>query len=203
LQGNAPLAGFDIYLNGFHPMKDHPEMQVEAHHFCRQVNEDFAKCVLFDGNTRDANLNGVEYMVSEKLFDSLPGEERQFWHPHNYEILSGQLVGSGLPDPAEKELMRKKVNSYGKTWHLWMTDRGDKLQLGAPMLRWSFNRDGEERPAMLAERDRKLGTDTGEKRRSRQDLVPLARPQEGVDALKDKFGRTSRPIPGVMDKRGK
>ena len=28
LQGNAPLAGFDIYLNGFHPMKEHPEIHV-------------------------------------------------------------------------------------------------------------------------------------------------------------------------------
>jgi hypothetical protein len=64
LQGNAPLAGFDIYLNGFHPMKEQPEMQVEAHHFCRQVNEDFAQCALFDGNTRAANLNGIEYIIS-------------------------------------------------------------------------------------------------------------------------------------------
>jgi hypothetical protein len=95
VQTNAPAGQLDVYLVGFHPMKEQPEHQMEAHHFCRQVNEDFAQCVLFDGNTRDANLNGVEYMVSEKLFDSLPGEERQFWHPHNYEILSGQLVGSG------------------------------------------------------------------------------------------------------------
>ena len=76
LQGNAPLAGFDIYLNGFHPMKDHPEMQVEAHHFCRQVNEDFAQCALFDGNTRTANLNGIEYIISEKLYGRLPPDER-------------------------------------------------------------------------------------------------------------------------------
>jgi hypothetical protein len=28
-----------------------------AHHFCTQVNEDFAQCVPFDGNTRDASLS--------------------------------------------------------------------------------------------------------------------------------------------------
>ncbi|MBW8897482.1 MAG: DUF1264 domain-containing protein, partial [Massilia sp.] len=74
LQGNAPLAGFDIYLDGFHPMKDNPEMQVEAHHFCRQINEDLAQCVLFDGNTRTANLNGIEYIISEKMYGILPPE---------------------------------------------------------------------------------------------------------------------------------
>lgn len=35
LQSNAPLQPFDVYLVGFHPMKDHPDMQVEAHHYCK------------------------------------------------------------------------------------------------------------------------------------------------------------------------
>ncbi|HWL28584.1 MAG TPA: DUF1264 domain-containing protein, partial [Burkholderiaceae bacterium] len=109
LQGNSPLGPFDVYLVGFHPMKDHPEQQTEAHHYCSQVNEDFAQCVLFDGNSRDANLNGIEYIISEKAFDSLPQEERQYWHPHNGEILSGQLVAPGIPEVAEKTLMKQKM----------------------------------------------------------------------------------------------
>jgi hypothetical protein len=42
--------------------------------------------------------------------------------------------------------------------------------------------------------------DTDEVRRARQDLVKLAKPQEGVDALKDKFKGPLKPIPGVVDK---
>lgn len=38
LQSNSPLKGFDVYLDGFHPMKDKPEIQMEAHHYCHQVN---------------------------------------------------------------------------------------------------------------------------------------------------------------------
>ena len=71
-QSNAPLRSFDIYLVGFPPMKDSPEDQMEAHHYCHQLNEDFAQCALFDGNTQDANLNGIEYIISEKLFSTLP-----------------------------------------------------------------------------------------------------------------------------------
>lgn len=199
LQRQAPLAGMDVYLVGFHPMKEDPQHQMEAHHFCRQVNEDFAQCALFDGNTGDANLNGIEYIISEKLFNSLPEKERQYWHPHNYEILSGQLVGPGLPDVAEKELMRGKMNSYGKTWHVWSTGTGDKLPLGEPMLAWSFNRDGEDRPGLVEARDKTMGIDTSRKREQRQDLVPMARPQSGVDALNGKFGRPTSSIPGVVD----
>lgn len=56
LQTDAAPASLDIHLVGFHPMKDNAMHQMTAHHFCRQVNEDFAQCALFDGNTRDANL---------------------------------------------------------------------------------------------------------------------------------------------------
>jgi hypothetical protein len=205
LQSAAPLRGYDIYLVGFHPMKERPDQQMEAHHYCRQANEDFAQCVLFDGNTSTANMNGVEYIISEKLFTTLPAEEKQLWHPHNGEILSGQLVAPGLPLGAEHELMKKKMNSYGKTWHMWNTGHagksGDKLPLGSPMLAWSFNRDGEMQPGLLEARDRRVKIDSSTHRKNRADLAPLARPQMGVDELKGKFGRQTRDIPGVVDQQ--
>jgi hypothetical protein len=201
LQKDSPLDPMDVYLVGFHPMKEDPHHQMEAHHFCRQVNEDFAQCALFDANTRDANLNGIEYIISAKLFDSLAADEKQYWHPHNAEILSGQLVAPGLPDVAEKELMRGKMNSYGKTWHVWMTDQGHKLPQGKAMLAWSFNRDGEARPGLVEERDRKMSINSQDVRNNRQDLRSLAKPQMGVDALNGKFGRPTKEIPGVVDAR--
>jgi hypothetical protein len=204
LQDNTPAARFDIYLVGFHPMKEHPEQQFEAHHYCHQRNQDFAQCVLFDGNTKAANLHGVEYIISEKLFASLPEDERKYWHPHNGEILSGQLVAPGIPEAAENALMKDKMNSYGKTWHLWNTGHqghpNDALPLGEPMLAWSFNRDGEALPGLVAARDERMKMSTEKKRGSRAELKALARPQSGVDDLKGKFGRPTTEIPGVTNK---
>lgn len=199
LQTDAPLDGMDVYLVGFHPMKDDPAHQMEAHHFCRQVNEDLAQCALFDGNAGDANLNGIEYIISERLFETLPREERRYWHPHNYEILSGQLVAPGIPDVAEHELMEGKMNSYGKTWHVWDTrsEAGTDLPLGEPMLAWSFNRDGEAQPGLVEARDERMDLDSEETRRERADLVDLARPQAGVNDLHGRFARPTREIPGV------
>ncbi|HEX5078944.1 MAG TPA: OBAP family protein [Geminicoccaceae bacterium] len=204
MQRDAPTDALDIYLVGFHPMKDDPQQQFEAHHFCQQVNEDFAQCALYDGNTAEANLNGIEYIISERLFETLPEGERQYWHPHNGEILSGQLVAPGLPDLADKELMQSKMNSYGKTWHTWDTGhgRGDTLPLGAPALAWSFNRFGEAAPGLIQSRDQRMGISTEERRRQRQDLARMAQPQEGVDALKGAFEAPTEPIPGVVDKAG-
>ncbi len=203
MQNVTPVKQFDIYLVGFHPMKDNPSMQMEAHHYCNQVNEDFAQCVLFDGNTKTANMNGLEYIISEKLFNTLPAEERKYWHPHNYEILSGELIGPGLPKTAEKLFMQKKMNSYGKTWHVWMTDNNgkpaDKMPLGAPHLAWSFNHDGEIKPAMIEKRDKEMGMNTENLRQERQDLVSAAHSQSGVDDLKGRFSGPVKPIPGVTD----
>ncbi len=202
LQSAAPLKPFDIHLVGFHPMKDHPEHQMEAHHYCHQMNEDFAQCTLFDGSGGNARLNGIEYIISEKLFDSLPQTEKAFWHPHNGEILSGQLAAPGIPAAAEKALMRSKMNSYGKTWHVWNTghENGapDPLPLGPAMLAWSFSRDGEAIPAMVERRDRRLGINSTALRKQRAELQKLAKPQSGVDALKGKFARPASAIPGVV-----
>jgi hypothetical protein len=204
LQGTTPAEELDIHLVGFHPLKDEPSHQMEAHHFCEQVNEDFAQCVLFDGDGSQARLHGIEYIISEKLFETLPEGERAYWHPHNYEILSGQLVAPGVPEVAEKRLMRGKMNSYGKTWHVWSTGvferKDDALPLGEPRLGWSFNRDGEAHAGMLAARDESLGTNTAEIREARRELAPLAEPQEGVDAIAGSFADANGAPDGVQAK---
>src|SRR3954447_14615060 len=196
LQDATPLSRFDVYVVGFHCARHDPAMQMEAHHYCRVVNDDFLQCVLFDGNTKEANLIGVEYIVSERLFDTLPEDERHYWHPHNYEILSGQLVAPGLPERVERELMKQLMNSYGKTWHTWHTGRhdgapGDPLPLGDPKLMWSFNRDGEAEESLKRDFQSALGFEEAERRANRAALTEQAHPQRGVDAMAAQFSGTT------------
>ncbi|MFL5863992.1 MAG: OBAP family protein [Solirubrobacteraceae bacterium] len=203
LQDTLPLKDFDIYVAGLHCAKHEAHMQMEAHHFCRQVNQDFLQCTLFDGNTKDANLIGIEYIVSERVFDSLADEEKPYWHPHNYEILSGQLCAPGLPDVAERAFLKELMNSYGKTWHTWHTGRhdgspGDRLPLGDPKLMWSFNRDGEADESLKQDFQQHMGLDEAAKREQRQSFVTLAQAQRGVDEMAGDFTGTTA-IPGVVD----
>jgi hypothetical protein len=203
LQSKGPVSKISLYLDGFHAAKDNPKMQMEAHHYCNQMNEDFAQCVLFDGNTADSRMVGIEYIVSGKIYDSLPKEEKAYWHPHNFEVLSGQLRLPGIPEVAEKEALKGKINSYGKTWHTWMTgmygSKSDELPLGPPSLQWSFNRDGEEMPGIVAARDKRMDLDTAKVRQARADLTSLAQPQGGVDAMAGQFPNAKPLIAGVSD----
>jgi hypothetical protein len=94
------------------------------------------------------------------------------------------------------------MNSYGKTWHTWMTgmhnQKGDLLPFGPPRLQWSFNKDGENMPGMVSARDERFDFDTADARQDRQDLVALAQPQGGVDAMVS-FFPNARPVNGVTD----
>jgi len=178
----APARALDTYLDGFRVLKDNHAIAMEVHLFCRNKNDDFAQCALFDGDAADANLTGVEYIISERLYQKLPPEEQATWHPRNYEITSGQLVMPGVPDAVEKTALAKRLNSYGKTWYVWDSGHSD-LPVGDPQLAWSFNHDGEMSPLLIEHRDRRLHVDTRKKREQRRDLVPEARPQQGEDVL--------------------
>jgi hypothetical protein len=174
VQGKQPLQSLNLYLDGFHFHNGDMQAQMEAHHYCSVVNEEVSQCLIFDGNARDAKLVGVEYIVSRRLFETLDAEERKLWHSHVYEVKSGQLIAPGVPQVAENELMEKLVDTYGKTWHTWHTDRAHGLPLGHPMLMMGFTADGQAAQELIAERDRRFEVSSQEKRAQRTSIATPA-----------------------------
>jgi hypothetical protein len=85
-------------------------------------------------------------------------------------VKSGQLVAPGIPEQAEKELMKKLVGTYGKTWHTWHTDLDKQLPLGVPQLMMGFTGEGQANAAMVAERDKRMGIDSAERKKDRADI---------------------------------
>ncbi|WP_462402497.1 OBAP family protein [Pseudomonas sp. Marseille-QA0332] len=181
LQSRPPIDQLNAYLDGFHFYNGHPHVQMEAHHYCAIVNEEVIQCVIYDGNVSDARLMGVEYIISKRLFASLPTEEKALWHSHAHEVTSGTLIAPGVPLAAETRLMSKLADTYGKTWHTWHTDQDLELPLGVPQLMMGFTADGQIDPAMLRQRDQRLGVDTAEHRRARASIRP-APVERGADA---------------------
>jgi len=184
LQDRPPIEAINAYLDGFHFYSGNMQGQMEAHHYCANLNEELIQCVIYDGNVRDAKLMGVEYIVSGRLFAALPENEKQLWHSHVHEVKSGQLVAPGIPAVAERALMEKLVGTYGKTFHTWHTDLQKELPLGVPQLMMGFTADGQADPAMVAARDERFGISSSEKRADRVD-IPAPPIAAGADAWKD------------------
>ncbi|MCK8493631.1 OBAP family protein [Spirosoma sp. RP8] len=181
LQDKTPLSKLNMYLDGFHFYNGDTKAQMEAHHYCTKINEDLTQCIIYDGNTDKAKIMGVEYIVSEKLFKTLPAEERKLWHSHVYEVKSGELIAPGLPDVAEHELMEELVSTYGKTFHTWHTDQDLALPMGHPLIMMGFTKDGMLDPTMLKERDERFKVSSEEKRKNRAD-IPTPAIQPGANA---------------------
>ncbi|MBT1703826.1 OBAP family protein [Chryseosolibacter indicus] len=181
LQNKPPVDAIALYLNGFHFYNGDMKGQMEAHHYCTKLNEDVTQCVIYDGNQKDAHIMGIEYIISEKLFKTLPPEEKVLWHSHAYEVKSGTLVAPNIPQVAEHELMEQIVSTYGKTWHTWHTDLDKELPYGSPQLMMGFTKDGQLDTALVAKRDKQIGISTKEKRENRND-IPSPEKVSGADA---------------------
>lgn len=196
LQDKPPIDALNAYLDGFHFYNGDMAAQMEAHHYCSVLNDDVIQCVIFDGSVREAKIMGVEYIVSAELFAGLPDDEKALWHSHVHEVKSGTLVAPGLPEAAEHALMENLVGTYGKTWHTWHTDQDLELPLGVPQLMMGFTQDGQADPAMIAQRDERLGIDTADKRSKRRD-IPTPAIVPGADSWQQ-----GKVIP-IVDPTGK
>jgi hypothetical protein len=169
IQTKYPLAAMSTYLNGFHMYADDMGRQVEASHFCIHLRHDLHQCVIFDRNAPDARLIGIEYIVSEERFRSLPDDEKRLWHSHHYEVKSGELVAPGVPDLAEHAYFEDLVSTYGKTFHYWQYDRDD-FPYGIPQLMMGLTEDGQINETLVHDRDRRLGVSSSRKRQKREDI---------------------------------
>lgn len=177
LQNKSPLKKINAYLDGFHFYNGNINAQMEAHHYVSQINEDVHQAIIYDGNDENAKIMGIEYIISEKLFKTLPEEEKKLWHSHHYEVKSGLLIAPGIPLVAEHELMEKLVSTYGKTIHTWHTDQQRTLPFGAPMIMMGFTKEGQVHPELVAERDKRFDISTAEKKKNREDIpMPIVDP---------------------------
>ena len=124
-------------------------------------------------------------MITPTLYETLDQAERRLWHSHVFEVKSGMLV---MPQPsalvpqaaweqAEHAETEEVIKLYGKVYHLWQVDRGDKLPLGEPQLMTSITA-AEQVPRLedkMDERDARFdsGVDWRRKRELRKDLQEM------------------------------
>jgi hypothetical protein len=160
---HCPLA-----FAGVHLLKDLPEHAQVAYHFCKPVNDDVSQCVLYDGTGPDARLIGIEYLVSDALYQKMPPEEKPYWHDHKYEVDSGLLKSLTQTGADEEKAMKAVRPLWGKVFHTWAS--GKTYPSGPPRLFWAVT--GQE-PFVLPP-DAKLPVEL-EERRSKMGKSPVKR----------------------------
>uniref|UniRef100_A0A2C9U743 Uncharacterized protein n=1 Tax=Manihot esculenta TaxID=3983 RepID=A0A2C9U743_MANES len=159
LQSLKPIKKMSQHVYTFAIYSHDISRQIETHHYISKINRDFLQCAVYD--TDDSNglklwwcdyvlyfisppYVGVEYIVSDEIFKSLPPEEQKLWHSHANEVKSRLLVHPKVSEMLVKSELENLAKTYGKFWCTWQTDRGDRLPLGTPAL-------------MMSPQDAKLG----------------------------------------------
>ncbi|KAL5542821.1 hypothetical protein UlMin_010531 [Ulmus minor] len=196
IQGFGPINKIHQHLCAFHFYSDDMTRQVEAHHFCAHQNEEMRQCLIYDSPTADARLIGVEYLVSENLFLTLPDSEKPLWHSHEYEVKSGVLFMPGVPGPIQRQDLENVVKTYGKTYHFWQVDKGDTLPLGVPQLMMSLTRDGQVYDHLVKDVEKRFGMDFDKERHNR---AYMTGPVHGIHPKANAAGKGLKTVLRAVD----
>jgi hypothetical protein len=102
-----------------------------VHHHCKVYDDMTATCLLFPTGMNDQDkLYGIEYVIPANQYNTLPEEEKKYWHYHLTEL---PRVNATTPDMTAEEAAKVKPildETYGKVVYFWRY--GDKLPIGEP-----------------------------------------------------------------------
>ncbi|TKY47788.1 hypothetical protein E2542_SST29849 [Spatholobus suberectus] len=186
IQNFAPINKIHQHLCAFHFYSYDTTRQVEAHHYCAHLNEEIRQCLIYDGPEKKVRLIGVEYIISENLYLTLPDEEKLLWHSHLYEVKSGLLIMPKVPGPIQRLDMETVCKTYGKVFHFWQVDKGHALPFGIPQLMMALTREGQICDHLVQSCAERMGIDYEEERKKREYMTG---PAHGIHPLANGGGK--------------
>jgi hypothetical protein len=102
-----------------------------VHHHCKVYDDMTAACLLFPTGMNDQDKPyGIEYVIPANMYNTLPEEEKKYWHHHLTEL---PRVKATTPDMTAEEAAKVKPvldGTYGKVVYFWQL--GDPLPIGEP-----------------------------------------------------------------------
>jgi len=187
-QDMGPTKTFGLHLCAFHVSKQNPSFFLEAHHYCQPGESGrFHQCIIYD-KPNNGKIIGVEYIISNDEYMKLADDEKKYWHPHAYEIMSGELVAPGLTTEQQDNLFGGLIETWGKTWHTW-PDPSTDMPTGEPILMWSSGGAGQISKEMIDKRDASYGINTAEIGKHRQEKFGKPVPNVAAPATMDEHGK--------------
>ena len=111
---------------------DDPTLRVW--HFCKPNDKIMMVCQLYDSNSPNATLIGVEYMITADAYKNLPDREKPNWHYHKEEF-APKRADPKLPMLSEQQqnaTLKKLEESFGKIIITW--NPNDKAPIFPPQV---------------------------------------------------------------------
>jgi hypothetical protein len=111
---------------------DDPTLRVW--HFCKPNDKILMICQLYDSNSPNATLIGVEYVITADAYKNLPDREKPNWHYHKIEFASNRADPKfpQLSEQQQNATLKKMAESYGKVIITW--NPNDKAPVFPPQV---------------------------------------------------------------------
>jgi hypothetical protein len=183
-----PVENVHLHFCGIHVAKNNPKFQLITEHYCGHIAGGMHQCLLYESAEKNARLLGVEYIIPDEMYRTLPETEQRYWHPHTYEVLGGGLVGPEMKADEEMKFMKFILTTWGKTWHTW-PDPKTPVPMGEPLLMWSLMGDDQVDKELVAERDKRLNVSASALRDVRTKEIGFEVPQVPFPQSMEQVGR--------------
>ena len=112
----GPQNGFDLHLDAKHFIK---ESRMPVHHWCKTLSSKFVECLLFDSDAQNANLIGVETIVTNDLWSAFTEEQQKQWHDHATEIIEAEATLPDTPPEEAAKIVSFLKGTHGRVVYFW------------------------------------------------------------------------------------
>ena len=111
---------------------DDPTLRVW--HFCKPNDKIMMVCQLYDSNSPNATLIGLEYMITADAYKNIPNRDKPNWHYHKVEFAPNR-ADPKLPmlnEQQQNATLKTLAESYGKVIITW--NPNDKAPIFPPQV---------------------------------------------------------------------
>ncbi len=110
---------------------DDPLLQVVVHHHCKAYDDNTLICLMFHTGMKDQDKPmGFEYIIPTSVYETLPEEEKKYWHYHLTEVPRAKATFPDLTAEEGAKLLPIVNETYGKV--IYFKKPHDDLPLGEP-----------------------------------------------------------------------
>jgi len=133
--GAKPVDGYDKpegHVTAIRHVFDDSSLRVQ--HYCKPNDKILLVCQLYDTNSPNGTLIGIEYIISADQYNSLPNREKPGWHYHKIEFATNR-ADARFPDLSIQkagESLQKLSDTYGKVIITW--NPNDKTPIFPPQV---------------------------------------------------------------------
>ena len=110
-----------------------PKLQTIVHHHCKAYDDGTFICLMFHSGMKDQDKPiGFEYIITTAQYNSLPEEEKGYWHYHLIEVPRAHATFPDLTSAEAAKILPAVNETYGKV--VYFTKPEDQYPLGEPFV---------------------------------------------------------------------